>query len=82
MKLNLFFLKTSFILKLIVVLLVMSQTRRGSLNKLLFEFDNAKLANDPKHDLNNLDYKNVMISSDEITVYKSANPNDPVRKSK
>ena len=82
MKPSLIFLNTSFLLRLIVVILVLSQTRTDSLNKILFELDHSKLANDPKHDLNNLDYKNVMFSKDEITFYKSLNPNDPVRKNK
>jgi hypothetical protein len=50
------------------------------LKKVLFKFEHPGVANDPKHDLNNLDYKNIMFTRDEMTIYKSINPNDAVRK--
>jgi hypothetical protein len=73
---NLLSLKS--ILKLIVVFLVVSQIKSEILEKVLFAYKYKNLEHDPKHVLHTMNYKNVVFSPQEMTIYESKNPNEPV----
>jgi hypothetical protein len=72
--------KLNSLIKLIILFLVVSQIRTEVLEKLLFTYKYKNVEHDPKHLLNILSYKNIVFSPQEITIYESKNPNDPVRK--
>lgn len=72
--------KLNTIIKFIIIFLVVFQTRTQTLEKLLFTFKYKNVEHDPKHVLNVLSYKNILFSPQEITIYESKNPNEPVRK--